>query len=93
MLRGWTGIGLRVALLAAVFGAGWVCGSFGAPGAEAQVSDVMKKPEPKKAAEPQNSGNGLVGQLGATINEMQQRVDGLQKNIETLRTVKGALGG
>ncbi len=95
MLRGWRGTGLRVALLAAVFGAGYVCGSFGAPGAEAQVSDAMRKPEQKKGADPQNGGggSGLVGQLGSTINDMQQRVDGIQKDLETLRTVKGALGG
>ena len=48
--------------------------------------DVMKK-----AGE---SGKlGPVGDLGSSIVDMQQHVDGLQKNLETLKKVKSALGG
>jgi len=35
----------------------------------------------------------LCGQLGSSIVEMQQHVDGLNKDLETLRKVKTALGG
>lgn len=36
---------------------------------------------------------GSVAQLGTTISEMEKNVSGLQKNIDTLKTVKAALGG
>jgi hypothetical protein len=34
-----------------------------------------------------------VTQLGSSIVEMQNHVNGLQKNLETLKTVQSALGG
>jgi hypothetical protein len=34
-----------------------------------------------------------VVKLGESIVEMQQHVDGLQKNIEVLKKVKSSLGG
>jgi hypothetical protein len=91
MLMGWMGRGLRVALMAGVFGAGYLWGAFGAPRAEAQVAEAMKKGE--KKADPQNGASGLVGQLASSINDMQQRVDGMQKDLETLKSIKAALGG
>jgi hypothetical protein len=36
---------------------------------------------------------GSAVQLGTAIVDMQQHVDGLQKNIEVLKKVKSALGG
>jgi len=36
---------------------------------------------------------GSAVKLGQAIGEMQQHVDGLQKNIEVLKTVKASLGG
>jgi hypothetical protein len=36
---------------------------------------------------------GSVAKLGSSIVDMQQHVDALQKNLETLRQVKTALGG
>ena len=36
---------------------------------------------------------GSVGQLGAAIVDMQQHVNELQKNLDTLKKVKSALGG
>ncbi len=46
----------------------------------------------KKAGE-QGGALGSVAQLGSSIVEMQQHVDGLNKDLETLRKVKAALGG
>src|SRR5204863_423638 len=46
-----------------------------------------------------NRGNVLdnldhaVADLGTAIVDMQQHVDGLQKNLETFKKVKSALGG
>jgi len=67
--------------------AGYLCGSLGQRSAEAQLGDVMKK------AGAQGGAFGSVGQLGSSIVEMQQHVDGLNKDLETLRKVKTALGG
>jgi len=41
----------------------------------------------------QGGALGSIGQLGSSIVEMQQHVDGLNKDLETLRKVKTALGG
>jgi hypothetical protein len=74
------------ALLAATFFAGYLCGSIGTPSAEAQIGDMIKG-----AA---TSGSlGPVGELGNSIVEMQQHVSELQKNLDTLKKVKTALGG
>ena len=76
----------RVALVAGIFAAGFLCGSLTRGDAGAQLGDVMKK-----AGE---SGSlGSVGQLGAAIVDMQDHVDALQKNLETLKKVKSSLGG
>jgi hypothetical protein len=78
--------GLRIAIVAATFAVGYLCGTLTAVPARAQLGDVMKR-----AA--QSGALGPVGDLGASIIDMQQHVDGLQKNIDTLRKVKTALGG
>jgi hypothetical protein len=36
---------------------------------------------------------GSVQELGSSIVEMQQHVDGLQKNLATFKKVQAALGG
>jgi hypothetical protein len=77
---------LRIAAATAIFTAGFLAGSVTQRRAEAQLGDVMKK-----AGE---SGKlGPVGDLGSAIVDMQQHVDGLQKNLETFKKVKSALGG
>ena len=79
--------GIRVGVLAAVFAAGYLCGSVSHRSAQAQMGDVMKK-----AAE---SGGplGTAAKLGTAISDMQEEVNGLQKNLSTLRDIKTALGG
>jgi len=78
---------LRIAGVCAVFGAGYLAGTVAHPTAEAQMGDMMKK-----AAE---SGGplGTAAKLGTSIQEMQEHVAGLQKNIDTLNQIKAALGG
>ncbi len=86
MSQGRTRRALSVALLVGVFTAGFLCGSLTQRNAEAQLGDVMKK-----AAE---SGKlGPVGDLGSAIVDMEQHVNGLQKNLDTFKKVKAALGG
>ena len=82
---------VRAGGIAAVFAAGWFAGAMSQPApAEAQVGELMKQ------AGQATGGEGMLGtamKLGTSITEMQQNVDGLQKNIEVLKQVKTALGG
>lgn len=83
--------GVRVALLAGVFAAGVLCGSIGQRPAGAQLGDMGGKVMEKAG----DSGGALgsVAKLGTSIVDMQKEVDGLQKNLETLKQIKSALGG
>ena len=77
---------LRIAAAVTIFAAGFLAGSVTQRRAEAQLGDVMKQ-----AAE---SGKlGPVGDLGSAIVDMEKHVDGLQKNLDTFKKVKAALGG
>jgi hypothetical protein len=79
-------LGLRLGVIGATFVAGLLCGSFVQHRAEAQLGDVMKK-----AGE---AGKlGPVGELGTSIVDMQEHITALQKNLDTLKKVKTALGG
>jgi hypothetical protein len=80
-----------VAALAGIFAAGFVCGSVTQRRAEAQLGDVGGK-----AMEKAGESGGMVGsvaKMGSTISEMQQHVEGLQKNLDAFKQVKAALGG
>lgn len=77
---------IRAGVLAGTFALGYLVGSVSTPPAEADLGAMIK--------DAAKSGKlGPVGDLGTSIVEMQQHVDGLQKNLETLRKVKSALGG
>lgn len=84
----------RVGLLLAVFTGGYLCGSLSQPTADAQFKELGESAA-KQAAGQAVQGSGLGGamELGTSIIDMQQHVDGLQKNIEVLKKVKSALGG
>jgi len=86
MVQGRIGRGLRIVAVAGIFGAGYLCGSLGQRSAEAQLGDVMKKAGESGAL-------GSVGEMGTAILDMQKNVDGLQKNLDTFKKVKAALGG
>jgi uncharacterized membrane protein len=82
---------VQVGLLLAVFAAGYLCGSLTQRDADAQLKELGQS-----ALQKASDSGGILGtaaQLGTSISEMQQHVDGLQKNIETLKKVKAALGG
>jgi len=85
------GRGIQVALLAGMFAGGYVVGTLNQRQADAQLGDLGKA-----AMEKAGESGGAVGsvmQLGTAIVEMQQHVDGLQKNIDVLKKVKAGLGG
>jgi len=82
---------IRVGVIVIVFAVGFLCGSVTQRRAEAQLGELGKQ-----AMEKAGGAGGPLGsavKLGQAIGEMQQHVDGLQKNIEVLKTVKASLGG
>jgi hypothetical protein len=80
-----------ISVMLGVFGLGFLVGTVNQRYADAQkipgVGDVMEK------AGKSGGPLGSVAQLGSSITEMQTHVNGLQKNLETLKTVQAALGG
>jgi hypothetical protein len=87
ILRGIAQLGIA----AGIFTAGFLCGSFGEHAADAQIKElggaVMKE------AGGQGGALGAAGELGTSILEMQDHVTALQKNLDTLKKIKSALGG
>jgi len=81
---------LRAAAIAVVFAAGWVGGSMSQQPASAQMPGVG---DAMKMAEGQGGALGAAAKLGTSITDMQEDVESLQKNLETLRTIQKALGG
>jgi hypothetical protein len=83
--------GMQLGVVAAAFATGFLVGSVNRQPAAAQLGDLGKA-----AMEKAGESGGAVGsvvKLGESIVEMQQHVDGLQKNIEVLKKVKSSLGG
>lgn len=86
---------MQVAAILGIFGTGYLCGTVSERRANADMAELgnaVGGAAMKEAA----GGSGMVGQaakLGTAITDMQSQVDGLQKNLETLKAIKGALGG
>ena len=72
--------GVFISLLGGMFLLGFVSGSVSQRPAQAQIPNL-------------GGALGSAQELGTSIVEMQQHVDGLQKNLATLKKVQGALGG
>lgn len=83
--------GIQVAVFTGVFAAGFLCGSLTQQRADAQLGGLGK--DALKQAGESGGTIGSVVKLGESIVDMQQHVDGLQKNIEVLKKVKAGLGG
>ena len=87
--------GMQVGAILTVFGAGYLCGTVSERRAVADMNDLGGAVGGAVVKEATVSG-GAIGQaakLGTAIGDMQTQVDGLQKNLETLKTIKSALGG
>ena len=82
---------LRIATVTGVFGMGYLCGSLTQHNADAQLGEIGGELMNKAAEGGGTLGN--VAKLGTTISDLEKHVSGLQKNIDTLKTVKAALGG
>jgi hypothetical protein len=84
MLKNTISRALRTAVLVAVFAVGYLCGTVNQRPADAQLGGLLER------------GGGVLGsarELGSSIVEMQDHVNGLQKNLETLKKVQSALTG
>ncbi|MDD2542795.1 MAG: hypothetical protein PHH28_17385 [Desulfuromonadaceae bacterium] len=82
---------MRIGIVTAVFSAGYLCGSLPQHSANAQMGDLGG--ELLKKATESGGTLGSVAQLATAITDMEKHVNGLQKNIDTLKKVKTALGG
>jgi len=80
-----------VSLLGGMFVLGFLSGSVSQRSAQAQVPGGAKGV--LEQATGAGGALGSVAELGSSIMEMQQHVDGLQKNLGTLKKVQAALGG
>ena len=82
---------VRIGIVTVIFSAGYLCGSMLQHNAHAQLEglggDMLKK------AAGSGGTLGSIAELGTTITDMEKNVSGLQKNIDTLKKVKSALGG
>ena len=79
--------GLMTAIIVGVFGLGYVCGSMTERQAEAQVGGLLEK------AGKVGGPVGSVAQFGSSIVEMQDHINGLQKNLDTFKKVQASLTG
>ena len=72
---------LLVGMGLGLFVVGFLCGSVSQRSADAQLPGIGQ------------GALGSVTELGSSIVEMQQHVNGLQKNLDTLKKIQGVLGG
>jgi hypothetical protein len=80
-----------VGLLVGMFALGFLCGPVSQRTADAQLQDIGKSALEK--AKESGGALGPVTELGSSIVEMQQHVNGLQKNLDTLKKVQSSLPG
>jgi hypothetical protein len=83
--------GLQVFAVLLVFALGFLCGTLTQQSADAQLKE-MGQGALQKAA-PSGGTAGKAVELGTAITDMQKHVDGLQKNISTLKSIQSAFGG
>ena len=79
--------GLMTAIIVGVFALGYVCGSMTQRQAEAQIGGLLEK------AGKTGGPVGSVAQFGSSIVEMQDHINGLQKNLDTFKKVQASLTG
>jgi hypothetical protein len=85
------GRGARIGGMLAIFAAGWLAGSVSQRNADAQLGELGKGAMEKAG----DSGGalGAAAKLGTSISDIQTHLDGLQKNVDTLKSIKSLLGG
>lgn len=91
MKKSIVGKSVRIGAAVAVFASGWFCGTLSQRSADAQMGDLGKSVMEK--AGDQGSALGAAAKLGTSISEIQTHLNELQKNVDTLKSVKSMLGG
>lgn len=81
---------MRIGIVTAVFSAGSLCGY--CPSTVRMPRWVIWGVLLKNATD-SGGALGSVAQLATAITDMEKHVNGLRKNIDTLKKVKTALGG
>jgi len=86
---------VTIGAMLAVFAAGYVCGSVTQRQANADMNDVGGAVGGAVMKQAGESGGalGTAAKLGTSISDMQEQVNGLQKNLEVLKSIKSAIGG
>ena len=82
---------LRIAILVGTFGLGFLCGTLSQQRADAQLKELGGT-----ALQQAGESGGMLGsaaQLATSVTEMQEHVNGLQKNINTIKEMQAALTG
>lgn len=82
---------VRVAVVTAIFGMGYFTGSVTQRSADAQLGDIGS--DVMKRASEGGGSLGTVARLGTTITDLEKNLSAMQKNVDTLKSVKAALGG
>ena len=85
------GKAVRIGAAVAVFASGWFCGTLSQRSADAQMGDIGKSVMEK--AGDQGGALGAAAKLGTSISDIQTHLNELQKNVDTLKSVKSMLGG
>ena len=79
--------GVMTAVIMAVFGLGYFCGSMTQRQAEAQIGGLLEQ------ATKMGGPIGSIAEFGTSITEMQDHISGLQKNLDTFKKVQASLTG
>jgi hypothetical protein len=80
----------QIVFLATVFGAGYLSGSVTQRDADAQLKELGEGAL-KGAAKSQGPADDSPAKLGKTISDMQDQVDGLNKNLRVLKDIQTAI--
>ncbi len=91
MKKSIVGKAVRIGAAVAVFASGWFCGTLSQRSADAQMGDLGKSVMEK--AGDQGGALGAAAKLGTSISDIQTHLNELQKNVDTLKSVKSMLGG
>jgi hypothetical protein len=87
MAKGKFSRGLMIAIMAGIFGLGYICGSVTERQAQAQMGGLLDK------AGKMGGPVGSIAEFGSSIVEMQDHISGLQKNLDTFKKVQSSLTG
>ncbi len=82
---------MLVGMCLGLFVLGFLLGSVSQDSADAQLPGIGKGALEK--GKESGGALGSVTELGSSIVEMQEHVNGLQKNLDTLKKIQGVLGG